>query len=303
MEQVMGSLPPPAARIATGGGEVIDYVETAGYNRHFVRIQTYIGESNRISAELLVPRKIIEERGVKRYPAMLCLHPTSIEHGRKVVTGEVKAESRAYAHELAERGYVCICPDYPTMGENPFDLKTTHKHYQSGTMKAIWDNIRCLDVLESLPYVDPDRIGAIGHSLGGHNGLFTACFDQRIKCMVTSCGFTPFHDYYGGKLAGWTQDRYMPRIRDVFESNPDKMPFDFYEILGAIAPRGVFINAPLGDSNFDVGGVKKAVAEAQKVYNLLGQPNNLVARYPDCGHDFPNEIREEVYEWLGKQLK
>jgi hypothetical protein len=95
----------------------------------------------------------------------------------------------------------------------------------------------------------------------------------------------------------------MPRIRDVYESNPDKMPFDFYEVLGALAPRGVFINAPVKDDNFRVEGVKKAVVEAQKVYNLLGQPENLVVRHPDCGHDFPPEVREEVYEWLGRQLR
>jgi hypothetical protein len=189
------------------------------------------------------------------------------------------------------------------MGEYKIDFKRDAVRHASGTMKAIWDNIRCLDVLESLPYVDPDRIGVIGHSLGGHNGLFTACFDQRIKCVVTSCGFTPFHDYYGGKLAGWTQDRYMPRIRDVYESNPDKMPFDFYEVLGACAPRGLFINAPLHDDNFDVGGVKKCVAEVQKVYDLLGKPDALQVRYPDCAHDFPDGIRKEAYDWLDKQLK
>ena len=39
-------------------------------------------------------------------------------------------------------------------------------------MKAIWNNIRAIDVLEAMPEVDRDRIGAIGHSLGGHNALF-----------------------------------------------------------------------------------------------------------------------------------
>ena len=72
-----------------------------------------------------------------------------------------------------------------------------------------------------------DRIGVIGHSLGGHNALFTAVFDERLKAIISSCGFTPFHDYYGGKLAGWTSDRYMPRIREVYGNDPDKVPFTF----------------------------------------------------------------------------
>jgi dienelactone hydrolase len=294
MEHAMGTLPSSADR-AIG----IDWAAPKGdkYSQRRAQIQAHADDPNKLAVTLLIPK------GKGPFPAMLCLHPTSLPHGSKIVTGEVEAQNRAYAHELAERGYVCICPDYPTMGENAFDLKSTHKHYQSGTMKAIWDNVRCLDVLESLSYVDPDRIGVIGHSLGGHNGMFTACFDQRIKCVVTSCGFTPFHDYYGGKLEGWAQDRYMPRIRDVYKNDPDMMPFDFYEVLGAIAPRPVFINAPLHDDNFDVGGVKKAVAEANKVFDLLGQPKGIVARYPDCAHDFPTEIRQEAYEWLDAQLK
>jgi hypothetical protein len=302
MEHVMGPLPSPSMRVPLKGIQAGEPPTSRSDKYEITRIEfaTEAAPVAKLPAYLLVPEV---DRTPSGLPAMLCLHPTSLEHGKKLVTGHFEKANRAYAHELAERGYVCICPDYPTMGENPFDLKTTHKHYQSGTMKAIWDNIRCLDVLESLPYVDPDRIGVIGHSLGGHNGMFTACFDQRIKCVVTSCGFTPFHDYYGGKLEGWASDRYMPRIRDVYKNDPDKMPFDFYEVLGAIAPRPVFINAPLHDDNFDVGGVKKAVAEANKVFDLLGQPKGIVARYPDCAHDFPPEIREEAYEWLDAQLK
>lgn len=305
LEQAMGLLPSSEARSPQLDIRRMAEHREAKYTSFRVEMKSHAADPALLIATLLVP-KGREGRPTgtlaKPSPAMLCLHPTAIKEGKQIATGEVAKPNRGYAHELAERGYLCICPDYPTMGENAFDLQT-HKHYQSGTMKAIWDNIRCLDVLESMPEVDPDRIGVIGHSLGGHNGLFTACFDQRIKCVVTSCGFTPFHDYYGGNLKGWTQDRYMPRIRDVYDSNPDKMPFDFYEVLGAIAPRGVFINAPLHDDNFEVGGVKKAVAEAQKVYDLLGKSKSLQARYPDCGHDFPEEVREEVYRWLDEQLK
>ena len=81
-------------------------------------------------------------------------------------------------------------------------FKTQGAHRASGSIKAIWYNIRAVDLLETLPQVDKTHIGVIGHSLGGHNALFTAVFDDRLKAVVTSCGFTPFHDYYGGKVAG-----------------------------------------------------------------------------------------------------
>jgi dienelactone hydrolase len=160
-----------------------------------------------------------------------------------------------------------------------------------------------VDVLESMPEVDRDRIGCIGHSLGGHNSLFTAVFDQRLRAVVTSCGFTAFHHYYGGNLAGWTSDRYMPRIRDVWKNDPNQVSFDFYEVLAAIAPRGVFINAPLHDDNFDVEGVKKVVASVAQVHQLIGKSENLVALYPDSAHDFPDAVREQAYAWLEGQLK
>ena len=41
----------------------------------------------------------------------------------------------------------------------------------------------------------------------------------------------------------------------------------------------------------------------RKVYDLLGKKEGITVRYPDCQHDFPTEIREEVYQWLDKQLK
>jgi dipeptidyl aminopeptidase/acylaminoacyl peptidase len=76
--------------------------------------------------------------------------------------------------------YVVIQPDYPSMGGmSGYDFNTSQ--FASGTMKAIFDNTRAIDVLEQLPYADHTRLAAIGHSLGGHNSLFTAVLDQRIK--------------------------------------------------------------------------------------------------------------------------
>src|SRR5207249_1888475 len=148
-----------------------------------------------------------------------------------------------------------------------------------------------------------ERIGVIGHSLGGHNAMFVAAFDERLKVVVSSCGWTPFHDYYQGKIEGWTSDRYMPRLRDVYGLDPDRVPFDFYEVVAAFAPRAFFSNSPLHDSNFEVAGVKKAVAEARQVYELYGAADQLFARYPDCEHDFPPELRQEAYQFIDSVLK
>ena len=140
----------------------------------------------------------------------------------------------AYGLELARRGYVVLCPDYPSFGDYPCDFKDPA--YVSGTMLGIFGHMRCVDLLQSLPEVEPQRIGVIGHSLGGHNAMFVAVFDQRLKVVVSSCGWTPFADYYGGKLNGWTSPRYMPRIKIAYNLDPNRVPFDFYEVVAALAP-------------------------------------------------------------------
>lgn len=293
MQQVMGELPPPDRRVPLDV-EILDRTRTPQYTRIHL---TYAPEpGDRVPAYLLLPNRL---RG--KAPAMLCLHPTT-RIGKDELVGLGGRPTRHYARELAVEGFVCLVPDYPSFGEYKYAFGRSGD-YVSGSMKAIWNNVRGLDLLESLPEVDPDRIGCIGHSLGAHNAIFTAAFDLRIRAVVSSCGFTAFEDYYGGNLAGWTSDRYMPRIRDVYDNDPRKVPFDFHEVVGALAPRPLFVNAPLGDDNFDGGGVRKVLAGAAKVYRLRDAADRLHAVYPDTGHDFPDAVRREAYAWLKRWLK
>jgi hypothetical protein len=94
----------------------------------------------------------------------------------------------------------------------------------------------------------------------------------------------------------------MPRIATEYEFSPDRVPFDFTEVIAAIAPRAVFIVAPLDDDNFAVEGVRDVVTAAQPVFTLLGQPQRLRVVYPDCGHDFPESARVEAYAFLAETL-
>ena len=92
-----------------------------------------------------------------------------------------------------------IVPDYPNFGEYQRDVYAMG--YASASMKAIWNNIRAVDVLTERPDVDAGRIGVLGHSLGGHNAIFTALFEPRIRAIVSSCGFNAFPDYFRGDIA------------------------------------------------------------------------------------------------------
>ena len=73
---------------------------------------------------------------------MLCLHPTHFELGKAQLLGLGGKVSRWYAHELAERGFVCLVPDYPGFAEYKYDFDANTDRFGSGTMKAIWNNSR-----------------------------------------------------------------------------------------------------------------------------------------------------------------
>jgi dienelactone hydrolase len=228
-------------------------------------------------------------------PAVLCLHPTDDKVGNGVVVGLGGKKNRQYASELAQRNLITISPAYPHLADYRPDLKALG--YVSGTMKAVWDNRRALDLLETLPQVQNGAFGAIGHSLGGHNAVFTAVFDSRIKVVVSSCGLDSFQDYKDGNLKGWTQDRYMPRMARYL-GNPGQVPFDFPELLAALAPRHVFLSAPVGDSNFSWKSVQRVARAARHVYALHHSPHHLVVDHPEGGHDFPDAMRTKSYELL-----
>jgi len=295
MQQIMGRLPGKEKRSALDVN-VSERVDCGSYVRQLL---TYVSEpGSRTPAYLLIPKSALHVR--RKFPAILALHPTDMKFGHRVVVEQLRDNYRAYARDLAERGYVVLAPAYPLMADYQPDLKRLG--YSSGTMKAIWDNVRGLDLLVSLPYVKRGKIGAIGHSLGGHNAIYTAVFDSRIKVIVTSCGFDSFADYYDGNIAGWTSERYMPRLL-FYAKRLEDVPFDFHELVGALAPRPIFISAPLHDTNFKWQSVDKTVEAAQPVYRLYDAGKCIHVEHPDCGHDFPPEIRSAAYQFLDKALK
>lgn len=301
MQEIMGPLPfspkrkPPEVWIEAE-------TECGSYVRRFITYEAEPG--SRVPAYLLIPKKALLEK--KKLPAVLALHSTDMQFGHRVLVEQVNNNYRSYANELAERGFVVLAPAYPVMANYQPDLKALG--YESGTMKAIGDNIRALDLLDSLRFVKRGHYGALGHSLGGHNAIYTAVFDQRIKVIVSSCGFDSFLDYYGGDPRnwqperGWCQTRYMLKLAD-YRGRLEDIPFDFHELLGALAPRPVFINAPLNDSNFRWRSVDEIVKSASAVYRLYRAEANLMVEHPVGGHDFPEAQRERAYRLLEEKLR
>jgi dienelactone hydrolase len=298
MEKAMGPLPGADRKVPLDvkveGEEKLD-----GYVRRKVTFAAEKGD--RVPAYLLVPTGVTAD---KKAPAMLCLHQTTgIGKGEPVGLGG--NPNLHYALHLVKRGYVCLAPDYPSFGDYKYDFYAAFKRgdYQSGSMKAIWNNMRAVDYLQSLPEVDGERIGVIGHSLGGHNAMFTADFDERLKVVVSCCGFCSFAKYSGGNLKGWTGPVYMPRIASEYGNDPKKVPFEFADVVTSFAPRAFLAVAPEKDDNFAVSGVRDVMAAAEPLYKQLKAADKLKAIYPDAGHDFPEAARKTAYEFIDSQLK
>jgi hypothetical protein len=295
MESVMGKLPGAAKRCPLDV-KVEEEVEDETSVR---RLISYASEPGcRVPAYLLIPRDVLA--GKRKAPAVLCLHGTDNLVGHGTVVGLGTRTNRGYALELARRGYVTLAPNYPLLAKYQPDLKKLG--WESGTLKAVWDNLRGLDLLASLPYVDSSRgFGTIGHSLGGHNSVYTAVFDDRLKAIVSSCGLDSYLDYYQGDPKnwepekGWCQTRYMRKLAE-YKGRLANIPFDFHEMVGALAPRHVLIVAPTKDSNFRADSVDRVAAAARTVFKLHGHEDRLRVEHPDCDHDFPSEMREAAYK-------
>lgn len=303
MEKAMGKLPDRSG-LPPLNIRVTDSLKEDTYTRYTINFT--VAENERVPAYLYIP---FQKGTPKNLPAMLVLHGTD-PLGKGVVDGQGKKPNRAHARELAQRGYVVIAPDYPDFGDlKDYNFETDR--YKSATMQAIFNHMRCVDLLQSRVDVDPDRIGVAGLSLGGHNSMFLAAFDSRIKVAVSASGWTQFEYYnigseyskaYGGWLGPWAQNRYMPLIRTKYNLNAHRMPFNFSDVIAAIAPRAFFSVSPIRDANFDYKGVEKGIEIAKMTYRRYKSDDMLQVRYPDAKHDFPVESRKEAYAFIDKIL-
>src|SRR5262249_47219069 len=115
MQKVMGPLP-DASRKAPLDVRVVEEFKGDGFIRKKL---TYAAEKgDRVPAYLFLPTG-----KTGKLPAVLCLHPTQLQLGKGVAAGLGPKADRAYALELAKRGYVTLTPDYPKMGEHDPDLE------------------------------------------------------------------------------------------------------------------------------------------------------------------------------------
>jgi dienelactone hydrolase len=297
--------------------EVLAENARKGYRE--LKVQFPSGTGDMIKGFLLVPD---DSRASSPRPAILAMHSTG--PGATQTIGLTPKENRCYGMELAQRGYVVLAIDTIAAGERiykGYEAYYTKTFYDENPLwsvmgKIVADHKRGLDYLCSLNFVDPDRLGCIGHSLGGYNSYFLMAFDSRIKAAVSSCGFTPLGKTvspYQFARGDWFV-HFNPACRDYIRAG--MIPCDLHEFMSLCAPRPLFNYSAKKDTIYcpqlKADGqtfeewwkvADEALNQVSRVYQIAGAPENFVRAESDGGHDFPPDIREKAFQWLDKWLK
>src|SRR5208337_2883312 len=134
--------------------------------------------------------------------------------------------------------------------------------------EMIWDGMRALDYLASLPEVDPARIGMTGSSGGGTLTTYISMLDPRVKAASIVCFITSLPQ----KIAARSLDVEADPEQDI----PGLLAngIDETEFLGMIAPRPVQIGAARHDF-FPIAGTRQTFSEVQSLYKKLGEPERI----------------------------
>jgi len=288
---------------ASADFEIVDEIVENGYIKQKVYYNVEPGE--RINAYLLVPNGVLPQNSCS---GILAVHQHAGQWhiGKSEVTGdvwEIQEGMYAYGRDLVKRGYVVLCPDVLSFEERiPKEIDGANyerfaftKRVQEGSClqtKCLHDLSAAIDVLCSLSFVDENRIGVIGHSMGGQNSLWITWYDSRVKAGISSCGFgkiqTIFRDFVNHNFS-----LYVPGMADIC---------DMDEVLCDIAPRAFALTAGINDGLFPIDGVREIVAAAEKRYADLGIPDKFLADIFDDGHCFGQLQKEKLYSWLDKML-
>ena len=165
---------------------------------------------------------------------------------------------------------------------------------KSSVGQEIFELRRALDLLATLPEVDPGRLGAIGHSAGGQYAALTMYLDPRVGVACVSCGTFRYRDVFGRRdflrpingfggfvvpgMAGWG---------------------DMDDVLAGLAPRPYFEAS--GD-HADEAEAAELIARARARYAALGAADRFQYVAYGAGHAFRADMRERAGAWIDRWL-
>lgn len=243
-------------------------------------------------------------------PVIICLQGHSsgmhISMGRSIYDGDderIQGGDRDFAIQIINQGYAALVMEQRGFGERKSDavlLKqpgavTTCWHPAMTAImmgrtligERVWDISRAIDMLETLPEIDSDKIAVMGNSGGGTATYYAACMDERIKVVMPSCSVCTFERSIVYKRH--CTCNYIPNIAKYL---------DMGDLACLIAPRPLIVVAGKEDNGFYIDGVRKAFDTIEKIYKRADADNNCRLVVGEEGHRFYADISWPVFKEL-----
>jgi len=285
--------------------EIVATEQADGFARHTVAYEVAGGE--RVESFLLVPD------GATDAPGAVAIHQHAGQFpvGKSEPAGVSANEARHYGAALARRGYVVVCPDLLCFEDRrPAEIRRYEGDAPEGadyekfeamdallrgsSLQATYcaDLAAAVDVLAVHEAVDADRIGTLGHSLGGQEALWLAWFDDRVRAAVSSCGAAPLSAVQAAQIT----HNFAIYVPGLIEAG------DTTALLADAAPTAIRLQAGAEDPLFPVDAVREMGAEVAEAYDAAGCPERFDLTVFDGGHDFPPAMREAAYDFLDGAL-
>ena len=243
------------------------------------------------------------EKSAVRLPAVigLCGHAGN---------GKNFSEYHTYCVNLAARGFIALLSDPIAQGERrQFDkgpgarrcsFYCCPEHNQLGKMLGLfeenfaawrlWDAIRGVDYLLERPDVDPARLGVTGNSGGGTLTGYLWAMDERLTMAAPNCFLTTYYHNYDNELP-----------TDAEQNLPGLLAagFEMADFLICRAPQPAVILAKDADY-FDPRGAQECYEDAEKIFRLLGAPENVQLHIMPGPHSYDPARREIMYEFFAR---
>ncbi|HVU71148.1 MAG TPA: dienelactone hydrolase family protein [Ktedonobacteraceae bacterium] len=284
-------------------------LDEGAYTR--ARVTYGVEPGERVAAWLLVPQG---EKPADGWPAILAIHQHGGQYdlGKSELVGLVGDAQYAYAADLCRRGYVVLCPDMlcfeerrpaSSEGRDPRELDgfgyerhifTSYLLIGSCLQTKYLHDLTCaIDFLTTYPGVNGERLGVIGHSLGGQETLWLMWYDPRVTVGVSSCGFslvrTLIRDSINHNFA-----LYLPGLLEIC---------DLDTLVASLAPRPFLFTAGETDAIFPIDGVRAIATAASESYRRAGVPARFQAILFPGGHSLPADVKSAAYAFLDRWLK
>jgi cephalosporin-C deacetylase-like acetyl esterase len=221
------------------------------------------------------------------------LHINLVKRGYIVLTYDPVGQgerSQFWDAAKSRSRFNLACGEHAVLGNPLYLLGTSLARYR------IWDGMRALDYLTSLPEVDASKIGCVGNSGGGTLTAYIAALDPRVAVAAICCYITTLPRRMGNRIQ---KDSAADPEQDIFGFVSQGI--DHAGLLALRVPKPTL----LGTARFDffpIEGTRETFAEVKSLYESARAGEHFAQVEAAEQHGLTLPLREAVYRWFDRWL-